>query len=328
MGEITHRFIKTNGITLHIAEQGPSDGTVVLLLHGFPELWYSWRYQMPALAEAGFHAIAPDMRGYGQSEAPAGIDQYTQFHVVGDIIGLLDTLDLKQVFLVGHDWGSCIGWEICRWRPDRVIAYVAVSVPFLIRDPDCNGVTKITALLGEGIYVNRFQELGRAECDFASLGTAEILKSFICGGFNSDKDGQISQLIAPKGKELSTVLPRLDDEKLPSWFTAADLKCYTDNYNKSSFTGPLNYYRNLDRNWQLSAPWSNSPVHTKVLFITGNLDAGLAFYGGFVFGPDFKNFVPNLKDIITIEGGHFIHEEQAEKFNQLLISFFNTVLHK
>ncbi|KAH8946712.1 hypothetical protein BDL97_12G111700 [Sphagnum fallax] len=315
MAEITHRLIKTNGITIHIAEQG--SGPAVVLLHGFPELWYSWRHQIPALAEAGFHAIALDMRGYGESEAPVGIENYTSFHVVGDIIGVLDALGEKQVFLVGHDWGSTIGWEVCRLRPDRVIAYVAVSVPFRIREPDSSPIQKMTKLLGEGFYWNRFQEPGRAERDFASIGTTSALKNIIGGGANL----KLNQVIAPKGKELSAVLPVV--KKLPPWLTEDDIKYYTKHYEKTGFTGPINYYRNMHRNWELAAPWTNTLIHTKVLFIAGKDDLVLDFPGStaFVTGPAFREAVPNLQEVIILDGSHFIHEEQPQRFNHELISF-------
>ncbi len=199
-------------------------------------------------------------------------------------------LSLCQVFLVGHDWGSTIGWEVCRLRPDRVIAYVAVSVPFRIREPDSSPIQKMTKLLGEGFYWNRFQvnsqtlfqvflqtihctsrvmnffysnwfkwssfflsghlswwcdgllqEPGRAERDFASIGTTSALKNIIGGGANL----KLNQVIAPKGKELSAVLPVV--KKLPPWLTEDDIKCYTKHYEKTGFTGPINYYRNMHR---------------------------------------------------------------------------------
>jgi len=268
---------------------------------------------MPALAKAGFHAIAMDMRGYGESEAPVGVEQYTLFHVVGDIIGLLDALHVQQVFLVGHDWGSNIGWDVCRLRPDRIIAYVSVSVPFNVRAPDNSGINKAVAILGEGFYWNRFQEPGRAERDFASIGTKETLKRIIAGAFG--------QAIAPHNKELTTVFPVV--QQLPPWFSEEDLEYYTKNFSKTGFTGPLNYYRNMHRNWELSSPWTNAPVHVKALFIAGKKDMVLQFPGmkKFVMGPRFRQMVPNLQNVIILEGSHFIHEEKPEKFNNELISF-------
>src|SRR5258707_9805926 len=133
VGEIKHRTVETNGIHMHIAESGA--GLPVVLCHGFPESWYSWRHQLTALAAAGFHAIAPDMRGYGRSDRPEAIDQYTIFHLIGDLVGLLDAIEAPTAVIVGHDWGAHIAWQAARLRPDRFRAVVALSVPFRPRVP-------------------------------------------------------------------------------------------------------------------------------------------------------------------------------------------------
>src|SRR5215470_294947 len=131
MSQVQHRVVETNGIRLHIAEQGA--GPLVVLCHGFPECWYSWRHQLPALAEAGFHAVAPDMRGYGQSDRPDAIDQYTLLHLVGDMLGLLDALGAESAVIAGHDWGAPVAWHAALWRPDRFRAVIGLSVPFMPR---------------------------------------------------------------------------------------------------------------------------------------------------------------------------------------------------
>jgi len=131
MSEVQHRVVETNGIRLHVAEQG--EGPLVLLCHGFPESWYSWRHQLRALAEAGFHAVAPDMRGYGQSEAPAEIERYTLLHLVGDMVGLLDALGASTAVIAGHDWGAPVAWHAALLRPDRFRAVIGLSVPFRAR---------------------------------------------------------------------------------------------------------------------------------------------------------------------------------------------------
>src|ERR1700726_1455392 len=126
--EVTHRTLETNGIRMHLAEQG--EGPLVVLCHGFPESWYSWRHQLPAVAAAGFHAVAPDMRGYGQTDRPEPIDQYTLFHLVGDMVGLLDELGEKQAVIAGHDWGAPVAWHAALMRPDRFRAVIGLSVPY------------------------------------------------------------------------------------------------------------------------------------------------------------------------------------------------------
>src|SRR5262245_16130978 len=128
---IQHRTIEANGIRMHLAEEG--SGPLVVLCHGFPESWYSWRHQLPALAAAGFHAVAPDMRGYGATDAPDAIDRYTLLHLVGDVIGILDTLGAERAVVVGHDWGAPVAWHAALLRPDRIRGVVGLSVPYRLR---------------------------------------------------------------------------------------------------------------------------------------------------------------------------------------------------
>lgn len=153
--DIRHRLVKTNGITLHIVEQGDPTAPMVLLLHGFPEFWYSWRFQIPALAQAGYHVVAPDLRGYGQSDAPKSSSSYSSFHLVGDLVGLLDAMEERSVFVVGHDWGAMVAWDLCLLRPDVVKAVVALSVPFFPRGPKGSAIKGYYETVGEGFYMCR-----------------------------------------------------------------------------------------------------------------------------------------------------------------------------
>ncbi|KAH7517049.1 hypothetical protein FEM48_Zijuj09G0020500 [Ziziphus jujuba var. spinosa] len=155
MEKIEHSTIPTNGINLHVASIGT--GPVVLFLHGFPELWYSWRHQLLSLSALGYRAIAPDLRGYGDSDAPPSAASYTAHHIVGDLVGLLDHLGIDKVFLVGHDWGAIVAWYLCLFRPDRVKALVNLSVPFRPRNPTRKPVESFKALFGEDFYMCRFQ---------------------------------------------------------------------------------------------------------------------------------------------------------------------------
>src|ERR1700738_2030036 len=132
--ELSHSYVHTNGIRMHYVEQG--DGPLVLLCHGWPESWYSWRHQIGALADAGVRVVAPDMRGYGQTEAPEAIDQYTLLHLVGDMVGVLDALGDETAVIVGHDWGAPVAWNAALLRPDRFRAVIGMSVPFVPRGPD------------------------------------------------------------------------------------------------------------------------------------------------------------------------------------------------
>ena len=163
MTELRHRTVETNGIRMHLAEQG--EGPLVLLCHGFPESWYSWRHQLPALAEAGFHAAAPDMRGYGQTDRPDAIDQYTLLHLVGDVVGLLDALGEEHAVIAGHDWGANVAWLAAQLRPDRFRGVIALSVPFRARGP-VRPTTVMPQTEDAIFYQLYFQEPGVAEAEY------------------------------------------------------------------------------------------------------------------------------------------------------------------
>ncbi|CAN7018111.1 unnamed protein product [Brassica oleracea var. botrytis] len=154
-----HRKLRGNGVDIHVAIQGPSDGPVVLLIHGFPTLWYSWRHQIPGLAALGYRAVAPDLRGYGDSDAPSEISSYTCFHLVGDMIAVISALTEDKVFVVGHDWGALIAWYLCLFRPDKVKALVNLSVPFSFgpKDPTVKPIDVLRKFYGDDFYMCRFQ---------------------------------------------------------------------------------------------------------------------------------------------------------------------------
>uniref|UniRef100_A0A2P2K624 Epoxide hydrolase n=1 Tax=Rhizophora mucronata TaxID=61149 RepID=A0A2P2K624_RHIMU len=155
MEKIEHMTVATNGINMHIASIGR--GPAILFLHGFPDLWYTWRHQLLALSSLGYRCIAPDLRGYGDTDAPVSVTEYTAFHVVGDLVGLLDLLGIDRVFLVGHDWGAIIAWHLCLFRPDRIKALVNMSVALYPRNPHKKPVERYRDLFGDDFYICRFQ---------------------------------------------------------------------------------------------------------------------------------------------------------------------------
>ncbi|RWV79363.1 hypothetical protein GW17_00059515 [Ensete ventricosum] len=227
---VAHRMVEANGISMHVAEKG--EGPAVLLLHGFPELWYSWRHQIAGLAARGYRAIAPDLRGYGDTSAPSAAASYTVFHIVGDLIALLDALAISQVYVVGHDWGAQIAWSLCMMRPDRVKALVNLSVAFIPRNPAGKPTQQFRSFYGDDFYVCRFQEPGAIEAEFARIGTGKLLRILLC---NRD--------VGP------LLLSEVDFEAevaLPSWLSEEDIDYFTSKLDKSGFTGPVNYYRCLD----------------------------------------------------------------------------------
>lgn len=311
---ITHRIIDTNGIKMHIAEQG--SGPVVLLIHGFPELWYSWRHQIPVLAEAGYHAVAPDMRGYGDTDAPLGAHNYTYFHIVGDLIGLLDALGVDKAFVVGHDWGSVIASHLCLFRPDRVTALVNLSVVHRPRDPTTKPTEKLRTNFGEGYYMCRFQEPGSVEKEFASYDCATVTKKFLLGIRTalfaaSPDEGILDILETPP--------------TLPSWITEEEIQYFAKQFEKTGFTGGLNYYRALDLNWELTGPWTGATITVPTKYIVGDKDLVYTTPGmkKFVHGGQLKKSAPFLEEVVVIEDGHhFIQQEKPNEVSDHILKFF------
>jgi len=312
--EITHRTVETNGIKMHIAEQG--SGPVVLLIHGFPELWYSWRHQIPVLAEAGYHAVAPDMRGYGDTEAPLGAHNYTYFHIVGDLIGLLDALGVDKAFVVGHDWGSAVASHLCLFRPDRVTALVNLSVVLRPRDPTTKPTEKMKTVFGEGYYMCRFQEPGRAEEEFARYACATVLKKFLL-------TTRTDIFTASPDKEIIDVLET--QPTLPSWITEEEIQYFAKQFEKTGFTGGLNYYRVMDLNWELLGPWTGATITVPTKYIVGDKDLVYTTPGmkNFVHGGRLKKIAPFLEEVVVIEDGHhFIQQEKPNEVSDHILNFF------
>ncbi|MDB5887634.1 MAG: ephA, partial [Rhodocyclales bacterium] len=266
----TQRIVEANDIRINIAEQG--SGPVVVLCHGFPESWYSWRHQMSALATAGFHAVAPDMRGYGKSDRPAAIDQYSIFHLVGDLIGVLDALDAKTAVVVGHDVGASVAWQAAQMRPDRFRAVVGLSVPFRPRGK-VRPTSAMPRTADAEFYQLYFQEPGPAEAEFESDVRATMRNML----FGASADGVVAaRSAAADGVNLSMV-PRGGrfmrgagaPATLSSWLSEADVDFYAGEFKHSGFRGPLNYYRNLDRNWEIQAALAGAPVSVPALYVAG-----------------------------------------------------------
>ncbi|KAJ1691787.1 hypothetical protein LUZ63_015942 [Rhynchospora breviuscula] len=313
--EVRHRQVATNRITMHVAEQGDLSAPPVLLLHGFPELWLSWRHQMAALAANGYRAIAPDLRGYGDTDVPADPAAYTIFHIVGDLIGLLDQLELPRVFVVGHDWGANVAWHLCLFRPDRVRALVNMGVPYFPRHPSVKPTERLKAF-GEGFYITQFQEAGRAENSFAKYDVLTVLKKV----FSIKMDN----LSAPPGMEIMDFLEAPTSH--PEWISDNELQYFSEKFQKNGFTGPLNYYRNMDLSWALMAPWQGAKIEVPTKFILGDKDIGCISFGTsmYVKSGGLKSVVPNL-EVVIIDGHHFIQQEKAEEVTSEILSYFSSL---
>ena len=314
MSDITHREIETNGIRMHIAEAG--QGTLVVLLHGFPEGWYSWRHQLASLSEAGFHAVAPDQRGYGQTEQPAEIEKYSMLHLVGDVIGLLDALGEPQAIVVGHDWGAPVAWNTVLWRPDRVKGVAGLSVPFRrrgLRPP----LDVYREALGEGFYQIYFQQPGVAERELEGDVRQTLLR--LLYGASGDAPAVSDMIVGESG--FADALGPAPSE-LPHWLNEADLDHFVRQFEGTGFTGGLNWYRNSTRNWELSAAWQGALVTPPALHMVGDRDIVYHFPGGKEGAIDLKTLVPNLTQTIVLEGcGHWIQQERPAEVNGALLDF-------
>jgi len=324
--EIVHRTVEANGIPIHLAEAG--SGPVVLLCHGFPESWYSWRHQLKALAEAGYRAVAPDMRGYGQTGQPEAIDQYTLFHLVGDIVGVLDALSAPEAVVVGHDWGAPVAWHSALLRPDRFRAVAGLSVPFRPRGP-----TRPTSVMPQSesslFYQLYFQTPGVAEAELGRDPRATIRRLLYSGSGDVPRKSDNTL-----GDQAPGMVPRtggfltrtIDPPTLPGWLTEADMDVFAGEFARTGFRGGLNWYRNIDRNWELLAPFAGAKVTVPALYIAGDRDLVVRFPGAPELIANLTKFVPKLTKTIMLSGcGHWTQQERANEVNAALIAFLREV---
>jgi pimeloyl-ACP methyl ester carboxylesterase len=313
---LRHRMIPVNGIEMHIAEQG--EGPLVLLCHGWPELWYSWRHQLPALAEAGFHAVAPDMRGFGQTEAPQDVGAYTILHHVGDMVALVAALDARRAIIVGHDWGAPVAWHAAQMRPDIFTAVAGLSVPHRRRGK----AAPLDTLRKAGktnYYWIYFQEPGLAEAEFERDARATMRRVLYFGSGDTPREHEMSFFVDWTKGFLG---PSIDPPILPTWLTEADIGVFAGEYQRTGFRGGLNWYRNIDRNWELTAPWHGATIGQPALFIAGMRDVNIIGPIGQRGLDDLNIVAPNLTGKVLIDGaGHWIQQERPAEVNAALIDF-------
>jgi len=310
MSELKHRTIQANGINHHMAEQG--EGPLVLLVHGFPELWYSWRHQLPALAEAGYHAVAPDVRGYGGSDAPQPVEAYTMQTIVADMAGIVEALAEESAVVVGHDWGAPIAWHCALLRPERFRAVAALSIPYIPR-----GATPPTQFMKQVFadrffYILYFQKPGVAEAELEA-DPRRSLRLFIYA-VSGDAPVELLNWNKPKDSTFLEGLP--DPEQLPPWLTEADLGYYASEFARTGFRGGLNRYRNMDRDWEELPQLAGAKVQQPALFIRGDRDAP---FGNL---DTMKEYVPNLRKALILPGcGHWTQQERVAEVNAELLEF-------
>ncbi|MGW6021481.1 alpha/beta fold hydrolase [Streptomyces sp. NPDC055099] len=313
-----HRLVDVPAGRIHLVEQGT--GPLVLLVHGFPESWYSWRHQLPVLAEAGFRAVAIDVRGYGRSSKPREVDAYGMTAHVADNAAVVRALGEETATIVGHDWGSTIAANSALLRPDVFTAVGLLSVPYAPR----NGVrpTDAFAMIGgdEEFYVSYFQEEGRAEAEIEP-----DVRGWLAGfyaGLSADTmpkpDGGPSLHFVARGGKMSDRFA--GGGALPSWLTEADLDFYAEEFERTGLTGALRRYRNVDRDWEDLAEWDGAPITQPSLFIGGDQDASTTWLADAIKA--FPETLPGLVSSHVLEGcGHWVQQERAYEVNRLLVGW-------
>jgi pimeloyl-ACP methyl ester carboxylesterase len=326
VSEIQHRLVETNRIRMHVAEQGT--GPLVLMCHGFPESWYSWRHQIRALADAGFRAVAPDMRGYGQTDAPAEIERYTLLDLVGDMVGLLDALGAESAVIAGHDWGAPVAGHSALLRPDRFRAVIALSVPFRPR-----GSTRPTSVMPQTddamFYQLYFQTPGVAEAELGRDARSTIRRLLYSGsgvGVAAQAAIGLPGAVGMVPRSGGLLTHTADPPGLPPWLTAADLDFYAAEFTRTGFRGGLNWYRNSDRNWEALAPFAGARVTVPALYVAGDHDLVVRFPGMDQLIPNLSRFVPNLRRTIMLPGcGHWTQQERPAEVNAAMLEFLRSL---
>jgi pimeloyl-ACP methyl ester carboxylesterase len=295
---VGERLVAVNGVELNVLEEGA--GRLVVLCHGFPELGYSWRRQVPALVDAGYRVLVPDMRGYGKSSAPSAIEDYDIAALCGDMCGLLDAVGEERAIFVGHDWGAIVTWHLAILHPERVAAVAGMSVPFVPRPP-APPIPILRARLGEDFYLVWFQQPGVADAVLA----ADVRGTFL----NTLTSATVTS---------STWGAEDDTRRLPSWLSEEELAVYIEAFERTGFTGPLNWYRNMDRNWELTESVAEARVEQPAMFLTGERDPVRKFTPG----ETMAGWLTDLRsNIVVPDAGHWVQQQAPQAVNEALLDF-------
>jgi pimeloyl-ACP methyl ester carboxylesterase len=316
------QILHVNGMPMNIAQSGT--GAAVLLCHGFPETHYSWRKQIQPLADAGYRVIAPDLRGFGKTYAPKDVDRYGLSDLAGDLVGLLDALNVRDAVIVGNDWGATLAWHAALVRPDRFRAVAAVGVPMMGRPPA--PPTTLFATNDEGeFYVKYFQREGEAEAELEADVAMSLRKILYAASGDAGPRVPGDATPNPFGmvRQPGELLGQLPYPKhLPAWISENDLDAFIAAFRVSGFRGGLNYYRNMDRNWRDQAVFTGLKVTVPALFMVGKRDPGNAIPGMQDIIKGMPGLVPHLKGVVVFPGaGHWLPQEIPELFNARLIDF-------
>ncbi|MFJ8790722.1 alpha/beta fold hydrolase [Streptomyces sp. NPDC102462] len=315
-----HRLVPSPAGRTHLVEQGT--GPLVLLVHGFPESWYSWRRQLPALAAAGYRAVAVDVRGYGRSSKPAESGAYRMLDLVADNVAVVEALGERSAVIVGHDWGATIAATSALVRPDVFSAVGLLSVPYT--PPGGPRPSEVFAAMGgpEEFYVSYFQEPGRAESEIEP-----DVRGWLAGFYAALSADTMPAPGAPD-PHFVTAGGRLRDRfpagRLPAWLGEDELDVYAAEFERTGLTGALNRYRNMDRDWADLADFHGAPVTQPSLFVGGGLDASTTWLSDAIEA--FPRTLPGLTASHLLDGcGHWIQQERPERINTLLTQWLAQV---
>jgi pimeloyl-ACP methyl ester carboxylesterase len=319
MSEPTTRTVsRPGGVELSVTEAGPADGPLVVLAHGFPELAWSWRHQVPALAEAGYHVLAPDQRGYGRSTQPADVEAYDIAHLTDDLVALIDDAGRERAAIVGHDWGSMVVWGTAQRHPGRVAGVVGMSVPFVPRG-DHPPTSAMRHLLGDAFfYMLYFQEPGVADADL-DADPERTMRGMLLG-MSPEARATLdpAAMFANDGRGFVDRLPQV--EGVPGWITEEEVRHYVEEFRRTGFTGGINWYRNLDRNWELMEPYAGQEVQPPARFVGGAEDPVLMMTPPAVQ----DGWLADDRGTVIVPGaGHWVQQEKPAEVNTTLLEFLD-----
>jgi pimeloyl-ACP methyl ester carboxylesterase len=312
--------VETNGLNLRVAVSG--EGPLVLLIHGWPESWYSWRHQIKALSAAGYRVAAPDVRGYGGSDKPHEIEAYDMASMTADMAGLITALGEDQAVVIGHDWGAPIAWNTALLHPEKVRAVVGLSVPYTGPGPAPFIDLVQQVYKDKFFYQIYFQEPGVAEAEFESDIRDALRKTY----YWVSGEGMAAAVPQDKPADAAFLDGMADPGQFPDWMSTQDLDYYVAQFEASGFRGPFNRYRNHRRDFALLSPHGDQQIVQPSAFIAGTLEVVLKFIPGVDMVEIMRPKMADLRLVEMIDGaGHWVQQERPDEVNAALLKFLGEV---